>query len=155
MSVRATVLAAFVALALFPAGATAQTWLPCGEHPPTGRVVLKVRPARCDNGGFQTANAELWILQRLRWSSWGGDTARARGLQYAVHRYPGYTGRPVRVRAFHLSDACGAERPFYTRLQLTLPAWNRRSRPFSGGPWTVRRMPAVRYVVRTYPPDRC
>lgn len=145
---------ACVVLAL-PATAAAAggPWLPCGDG--SGTVILKVRPARCDNGGFQTSNANLWILKRLRWSKWGERKATGRGLSYPATGYPGYAGRPVRVTAFRLSYGCGAQRPYYTRLRFEMPAWDMRSRPWSGGPWTTTRRPPADYVVKAYRPDNC
>lgn len=127
-------------------------YLPCGTNDGVGEVELTTRPRQCNNAGFQTSNAEMWILRSLRWRSWGRQRAVATGLKFAVHLYPGYAGRPVRVTAFRLSTGCGPDTPYYTRLRFNLPAWTMRSRPFSGGPWRHTRMPAVSYVVKAYPP---
>ena len=114
------------------------------------RLPLVSRPSTCTNGGLQTSMAELWILKRLHWSSWGGSQARGSGYKYAAHYYPGYSGRPVTVEAFGVSYSCGRSKPFYTRIRITGKAWNMRSQPFGGGAWQTTPMPAFSYVVKTY-----
>lgn len=128
-------------------------YIPCGDSRGTEVVTLRTRPRACNNADRESSNATTWILKRLRWSTWGGKVARARGLKFYAKRYPGYSGRPVRVRAFRVSRMCGLDQQFYTRLRFTLPRWIMRSRPFGGGPWSHRRMPRVSYVVKAARPD--
>jgi hypothetical protein len=119
-------------------------------------LLATIAPATANAARQPTTEESAAILatdsRSLRWRSWGRQRAVANGLKYAVHLYPGYAGRPVRVTAFKLSTGCGPDTPYYTRLRFNLPAWTMRSRPFSGGPWRHTRMPAVNYAVKTYPP---
>lgn len=131
-----------------------QAYLPCDSGMSGDELVpLTIRPKTCTNGGLQTSMAELWILKKLRWSSWGGESAKGKGLKYQAHYYPGYSGRPVTVEAFRLSRDCGADKPFYTRVRITAKRWRMRSKPFGGGRWRYTWMPAFTYVAKPYEPD--
>jgi hypothetical protein len=66
---------AVTALAI-PATASATNYVPC-RSPGSGDIALRDKPRRCTLGGrihFQQAP-----LIKLRWRSWGGSTAYARG----------------------------------------------------------------------------
>lgn len=124
-------------LALPGTAEAARTYLPCLEG---YEVDLKFRPARCRNDA--DSSAAQWRLERLRWSSWGGTSAKGRGFSIPTRAYTAEEkrGRPVQVTAFRKANECGrtVRTRHYTRLRLVMPAY--------GG------LPAFTTVVKTSPP---
>ncbi len=131
--------------------ASERRFLPCARgFDSSAAVPLRSRPTVCTNGGRQTSMAELWILKKIRWSTWGGSSSRGRGYKYQAKNYGGFQPRPVSLEAFRLKYTCGAGKPFYTRLRISGEKWNMRFRPVGGSDWKVQEMPAFSYVTKPY-----
>lgn len=75
------------------------------------------RPASCTMLRPDAAFSEGARLSRLRWTSWGGKTARATGFTLGFRLPP----NPVAVRVVAdrpRRDACGTDIVLYTRVKL-------------------------------------
>ena len=119
---------------------------------------LTVRPTKCTNAGYETSNAEMWILIKLTWSSWGTEQATGSGYLSPVHFYPGledpkYKNRPAKVTAYSVSDECGPDQPIFTKIRISAPAWKIRVRTSTKSRWKTRRLRPFTTVVNSYSPD--
>jgi len=132
-----------------PAGR--RRFMPCTAK--RGKVVLRERPAACaDTTG---SIAESWALTRLRWSSWGPDAARGRGLLMPSHLAgPRDPGRPVTVRLSSVHSACGAGRTAFAKITLSGSAWRKRVRGWDGRVQTYR-LPAFKLAKWIAAPADC
>jgi hypothetical protein len=76
---------AMMAIAMYaiPASAKVRTFVPCGVKGVNIKIVQ--RPKRCEVLGGRYVTATGANIKNLRWSSWGGKTARATGKEYGFH----------------------------------------------------------------------
>jgi hypothetical protein len=134
-----------------PAGP--RRFVPCSVKGGRGKVVLRERPAACSD--VTGSIAESWMLTRLRWSSWGPDAARGRGLVMPNHLAgPRDPGRPVTVRLSNVHSACGAGRTAFAKISLSGRAWRKRVRGWDGRVHTYR-LPAFKMTKWLPSPADC
>jgi hypothetical protein len=87
-----------------------------------GGSILRIRPARI----HLLSNEDL---SRLKWGSWTGKTAAARGTDHGNEPSPGHhANNPVRVRATN-RRRCG-DKLVYTAIRLYFP----KGVPYAGQP---------------------
>lgn len=118
--------AALVALGAPPAsaaGVAPDSLLICSSG---GRWTPLIAPVRCDAQPRGTGLAMLARLASIRWSSWGGSSARATARDLGTRSYD----RPRRVvlRAFRRRSYCGTADYAYTRLRITWQGGSRTLR---------------------------
>lgn len=91
-----------------------------GHMGPYGKGWGKVRPKRIFNGGVPSG-----LIQRIRWTGWGGRTAKGTGRGHQYRPDGGYYAKrvAVRLRATRL-DRCHRRGPrAYTRLKVRMQKW--------------------------------
>ena len=110
----ALVAAALLPAALPAAGADFATRLHCATDGGS-RYVPKVAPSRCTVFGPRGTFGGGVNLARIRWTSWGGATARGRGIERGFH-LP-YSKIAVTITAYRRKSDCVGH-PAYTRLRV-------------------------------------
>jgi hypothetical protein len=107
--------AAVLAVHVSSGAGSSHVLLPCLNK--TGeKVVFKFKPGSCADFGPAGTNADSTSLAKLKWSSWGGSTAKARGVECGAHLPCAKI--PAKVVASRPRKACGG-RHVYTRLKVT------------------------------------
>lgn len=121
-----------IAMQTVPASAKAiPSFVPCGEKGVNIKIVK--RPKRCEVLGGPYVTATGANIKDLRWSSWGGSTARASGAEYGFH---GGGGVGVTVKLYRRISCDGSGQRVrtssrnvvareYTRLRETLDGRSR------------------------------
>jgi len=91
----------------------------CGPAGPRG-IIARIRPGDCVMYNLGSGDAGYWSIRGIRWRSWGGRVAPARGTSVGRNLESGEViRRPARVRATGLRNGCDG-RLWYSRARVTV-----------------------------------